>query len=200
MFLQPIFNSKKLILASASPRRKDLLKMLGLDFIVDPPHIDEYFDPNLKPEELAISLAEQKGIATISKYDEAIIVSADTVVVLQDQILGKPKDKKDAFRILRLLSGNTHQVITGISIIDLPDEEPISFFEKTAVTFNSLTDEEIEGYIETGSPMDKAGAYGIQDLSSIFIPKVDGCFYNVVGFPLAKFYQVCKDHFNGRMR
>ena len=118
-----------------------------------------------------------------------MIIGADTVVVLNNQILGKPKDAKQAKEILQQLSGKTHEVYTGFAIVEKPSGEMLSEFEKTLVSFRKLADEEIDRYIQSGSPFDKAGGYGIQDQGALFVQKIDGCFYNVMGLPVTKLYQ-----------
>lgn len=197
MNLNRVFHDKKFILASGSPRREALFNMLGLDFTIDIPEIDERIEPGLTPEELAKSLASQKGEKVGSKYDEGIVVAADTIVVIENQILGKPRDEQEAFRLLKLLSGQEHEVITGVYLKDSSKNQTRLFAETTQVKFKNLSDEEILNYIATGSPADKAGAYGIQDISAVFVTGITGCFYNVAGFPVAAFYQQCLHLFDG---
>jgi len=186
MIVQP---DLPVILASASPRRKELLAKLGLTFKIVPAHIDESMLPGEKPLEHVRRLAEEKGRAIAEKYPEQIIISADTIVVYHEQILGKPIDKTDAFNMLRLLSGNTHQVITAFSILCGSGNILMTEDEVTEVRFRDLSDEDIREYIEGGSPMDKAGAYGIQDISANLVQSISGCFYNVIGFPIAHFQE-----------
>lgn len=146
-------------------------------------HLDE------TPSNAVIRLSKEKLNLAKAKVKDGIVITADTIVVLDKTILGKPINRKDAFRILKLLSGRTHIVYTGYSIYNSRNNKSISEYEKTEVTFRDLTDEEIDDYISGGSPMDKAGAYGIQDdFGAVFIKKINGCYYNVVGLPLAKFY------------
>lgn len=189
---------KPIILASASPRRKELFAMMEIPCLVDPSDIEEIIDPDLSPGQTVCSLARQKGRDVAGRHQNSIIISADTIVVLDKQILGKPADSADAAKMLRSLSGRDHWVYSGVSVLiqeskGEPNEE-ISFFERTKVTFSTLDDLEIERYINTGSPMDKAGAYGIQDdYGSLFIKKIEGDYYNVVGFPVNKFYQTLKN-------
>ncbi len=191
-----IFADRPVVLASKSPRREQLLRQVGLEFIIDVPDIDEEaVEPGLPPAEIATELARRKAEAIAPKHREAFIIAADTIVVLQDEILGKPRDRQDAVAMLRKMSGQTHRVFTGFAVLQLPEGVRVEAVECTRVTFKPLSDEEIEAYVDTGSPMDKAGAYGIQDMSAIFIEKIDGCFYNVVGFPLARFYETCKAKF-----
>ncbi|KAA3663409.1 MAG: septum formation protein Maf [Calditrichaeota bacterium] len=199
MVVNSIFESKKFILASGSPRRKQLFTMMGLHFTVDAPHIEEHITPGLPPRKIALSLAQQKGEVISRKHNEGLIVAADTIVVVDGKILGKPIDKADAYKLLAQLSGRQHEVITGVYIDDAMKGRSIVFAETTKVEFKKLTEEEIYGYIDTGHPMDKAGAYGIQDISAVFVKRIEGCFYNVVGFPVAAFYQHCLQLFDERL-
>lgn len=179
---------KKIILASRSPRRQILLRQLGLDFIVMESDIDENQDI-IKPIEHVTILSQKKASTVAKRIDDGLVIGADTIVVLDKEILGKPKDEKDAFTMLSALSGRTHEVYTGFTIHDRPSNNIINDFEITRVTFRQLSPIEIREYIASGSPMDKAGSYGIQDdYGAVFVEKIDGCFYNVVGFPLTKFY------------
>ena len=185
-----INNSQKIYLASSSPRRKKLLEQIGLKFDVLKINTPERIKKNEEPKNIVKRISLEKLKAAKKKVKNGIIITADTIVVFNNHVLGKPKNKKDAFRILDLLSGNTHQVYTGFSIFNSQNYKTISEYEKTFVKFRKLTDEEIKEYIETGSPMDKAGAYGIQDdYGAVFIEKINGCYYNVVGLPLSKFYK-----------
>ncbi len=182
-------NGKRLILASSSPRRAQLLKLIGLEFEIIESKLNERDEVYTVPEVHVLELAEKKARKVAENISDAIIVGADTIVVLNNQMLGKPQTTNEARAMLRKLSGKTHTVYTGLAIIDKPSENVISDYERTRVTFRELNDQEIEQYVQTQSPMDKAGAYGIQDQSAVFVTKIDGCFYNVMGFPLAKFYQ-----------
>lgn len=180
---------KQLYLASKSPRRAELLAGIGLNFTVLSADIDESLfcasDPSFFVKELSIKKAE----AVLEKINEGIIVSADTIVLAGHEILGKPVDKEDAKNMLKLLSGVTHSVYTAFTIMDAPSTICYTDYAVTDVKFKNLTDEEIEDYIRTGSPFDKAGAYGIQDgICALFIEEIKGCYYNVMGFPLNKFY------------
>ncbi|MBI4547379.1 MAG: septum formation inhibitor Maf [Ignavibacteriae bacterium] len=181
--------NKRLILASRSPRRQHLLRQLGLEFEVRESGVDEQYDSTLSPADYVRTLSAQKALALGKLVDDAIIIGADTIVVLNGKILGKPKDHDDAARMLHALSGQVHEVYTGFTLLDRPSDQRVSEVEITKVQFRTLSSKEIEQYITSGSPMDKAGAYGIQDdYGVVFVEKIDGCFYNVVGFPLAKFY------------
>ena len=184
MIVQP---DLPVILASASPRRKELLEQLGLQFVINPAHIDESMFLNEDALKYVRRLSKEKGRAIAEKYPEHIVISADTIVVYNEKMLGKPIDKADAFRMLRLLSGNTHKVITAFSILCGIKNINITEDELTEVRFRDLSDTDINEYIDGGSPMDKAGAYGIQDLSAILVRSISGCYYNVIGFPIAHF-------------
>lgn len=184
-----INSSTQLYLASKSPRRRKLLKQLNLKFKSFSVDVDEIVKRNERPSATVIRLSREKLDLAKLKIKNGIIITADTIVVLDSKILGKPKNKKDAFRILKMLSGRTHTVYTGYTIFNSMNNITISEYETTKVTFRVLTDKEILEYIAGGSPMDKAGAYGIQDdFGAVFIKKINGCYYNVVGLPLAKLY------------
>lgn len=180
---------KKIILASSSPRRRILLKQLGIDFEICESKINEDIDNIKSPIEHVKTLSFLKAEEIAETIEDGFVIGADTVVVIDGKILGKPKDNVDAERMLKLLSGRTHDVYTGFTIYDKPSDQFITDYELTNVTFRNLTVDEINEYIRSGSPLDKAGAYGIQDdFGAVFIEKINGCFYNVVGFPLTKFY------------
>lgn len=182
---------KNIILASGSPRRHSLLNSIGLPHIVIPSSVDEVFDPSLSAEQSAVSLAEQKAFDVAKRSSFDLIIAADTIVVLKDQLLAKPQSRQEAIDMLEKLSGNTHSVITGVSLVT-PDKHT-SFSVTTKVTFESLTPAEMEAYVDTGSPMDKAGGYGIQDdLGSLFVKHINGDYYNVVGLPLQRLYEELK--------
>lgn len=185
------------VLATASPRRHLLFKQLGIPFLVDPADIEEIIPENESPDLIVKDLARQKGNFVAKRHTDSLIISADTIVVLKEQILGKPKNPADAINMLKSLSGTTHQVFTGVSCIQVDIDgtliRSISFNEKTNVTFSALSTIEIEHYVASGSPMDKAGAYGIQDdFGSLFVNRIEGDYYNVVGFPLNRFYETIK--------
>lgn len=176
-------------LASKSPRRRKLLKQLNIKFKSFSVELDEVIHKSEKPANAVLRLAKEKLKLAKEKVKDGIIITADTIVVLDDRIIGKPVDKKDAFKILKTLSGRTHIVYTGYSVYNYMTHKSVSEYEKTKVTFRDLTEQEILEYIDSGSPMDKAGAYGIQDdFGAVFIKKINGCYYNVVGLPLAKLY------------
>lgn len=187
--------NNKLVLASASARRKKLLENLGFKFKIIPPDINENnYSPDLKPSEIAKYLSMQKAKEVAKMLgDNHIVISADTIVVLNNEILNKPSNYDDAIRILKKLSNNTHTVYTGVTLINTSNSKIISESKATEVSFRKLDLDEIKYYVNSGSPMDKAGAYGIQDdYGAIFVKEIKGCYYNIVGLPLEMFYQMLK--------
>ena len=189
---------KKIILASSSPRRQFLFRQIGFDFEVVPSNFEEVFDTSISPQQNVLGLSKAKAFDIAEKFQNAFVVGADTIVVLNGDIMGKPTDDSDALLMLKKLSGREHIVYTGFTIVDRPSNKFISEIESTAVKFRDLDQEEIINYIKSGSPADKAGAYGIQDdYGALFVEKINGCFYNVVGFPLTKFYITLKKFQSG---
>ena len=185
-----------LILASASPRRKVLLEQLGLSFKIHASDVDEQFNPEEPPETIVQYLADKKCKAISPSYPQSLTLAADTIVVLEGKILGKPTDSEEARNMLSSLSNNQHQVLTGIALSHPESSRHLTTYEKTLVTFDSLSDQEITSYINTGSPFDKAGSYGIQDdQGALYISHIQGDYYNVVGLPLHRLYQSLKTHF-----
>lgn len=177
------------ILASTSPRRRQLLQQLGLPFDILPAHVDETIDVELPPDEHVRILAERKARDVAFRVASGVIVGADTIVVIDGDILEKPVDHNDAVRMLSTLSGRRHDVYTGIALLDVPSWRLEVFHERTEVWFRELEMQEILDYVRSGSPMDKAGSYGIQDdFGAVFVERVHGCYYNVVGLPLSRFY------------
>ena len=173
-----------IILASESPRRADLLKQIGLEFEVSPSEIEEpqiTVSPAIAVQELAIL----KARTVAAKFDAGIVIGADTVVVIDGQPIGKPENDADAVQILRRLSGNQHEVITGVALIDIKRKNEVVWAEQTAVYFRTLHESEIIAYVRSGEPSDKAGAYGIQGRAGAFVERIEGCYFNVVGLPLA---------------
>jgi len=184
-----IVSDKPIILASGSPRRAHLLSVLGLPFTVRESGVEETIDERHSPEEIARNLAFRKASTVASQLTSGIVIGADTIVVLGGKILGKPETEEEAVGMLLALSGKTHTVFTGFALVDAESKKSYISFERTEVTFRALRRDEIERYVAAGSPMDKAGAYGIQDdYGAVFVEKIDGCFYNVVGFPISKFH------------
>lgn len=181
----------KLILASQSPRRFEILKNMGFVFEVKVSQVNE--DVSIpEPEPHVNTLSQKKAEAVQKEHPEAIILGADTIVYHDGQILGKPDNPREAAEMLRLLSGSTHEVYTGFTILH-PNGSHITDCVVTHVRFRELADWEIERYINTGEALDKAGAYGIQGTAGVFVEKIDGCYYNVVGFPVTRFYQKLSD-------
>jgi septum formation protein len=180
-----------LILASASPRRQELLRHAGIAFVVDPADIDETPLPEESPQSCAQRLAREKALAVHKRHCQDFVLGADTIVVIDGEILNKPLGAEDAARMLRMLSGRTHQVITGICIVSSGFEKTAS--EITRVTMCELSGDEICNYIATGEPMDKAGAYAIQGLASRWIPRIEGDYCNVVGLPVAMVYRILRE-------
>lgn len=181
---------QNLILASSSPRRKELLENLRLTFTISSSEVDESFDPQLSPEEVVMDLAERKAQVIFQENPNAFVLGSDTIVVADGQILGKPADEKEAVSMLTMLSGKQHEVFTGVAI--LSTNGSTRFYEKTEVWFWELTDEEIHSYVQSGEPLDKAGAYGIQQLGSMLVKKINGDYFAVVGLPVARTYRELK--------
>ena len=175
---------KTLILASSSPRRKELLENLQLTFQTVSSDVDENYNSEWSPEEIVMELAYRKATAVWKGHPETIVIGSDTVVVRDQTILGKPKNREDAFSMLKSLSGRTHSVYTGVAIVS--ETNKIKFFEKTDVEFWELSDDEINDYLDTGEPFDKAGAYGIQGFGSLLVKKISGDYFSVVGLPVAR--------------
>jgi septum formation protein len=183
------FNGLKVILGSNSPRRKQLFSELGIDFEVIVKDVDENVGMAMRPEDLVMFLARKKGMAFKNETkDGAIVITADTIVALGDQVIGKPSSLEDASEMLKMLSGKKHQVITGVAIMS--DKKAESFFVRTEVCFKSLRPEEIEYYVHQFKPMDKAGAYGIQEwIGMTGIEYIQGSYYNVMGLPVKELYE-----------
>jgi septum formation protein len=180
-----VLQMKRIILASASPRRRELLAKIGLQFEVEPSSYDEVFNIESEPRKYARQISLGKALAVAPKYPNAIIISADTIGILDGTIIGKPKSRDEAIKILSMLSGRPHLVITGFTVLDTARHKKISRSIVTKVYFRELSMSEIESYVATGEPLDKAGAYAIQGLGSVLIKKIVGDFYNVVGLPLS---------------
>lgn len=184
----------QLVLASASPRRRELLERLGIPFKVSVSKTEENIDRgNLTPEQLARELALLKAKDVARTLEDGLVIGADTIVVLDDEILGKPKSREEAGRMLHLLSGRSHQVITGLALVEAGGGRVQLTSEVTTVWFRRLDPGEVEWYLDTGEPMDKAGAYGIQGKGSILVDRIEGCYFNVVGLPLTRLYLMLKE-------
>ena len=181
-----------LVLASASPRRQELLRNAGIAFAVQPAHIPEDPLPGEDAKACAERLAREKARAVAQKRPHDTVLGADTVVVIENQILGKPTDATDATRMLRMLSGREHQVITGVCVVVKGQASVAS--ETTSVTMSEISEKEIADYIATGEPMDKAGAYAIQGMASRWIPRIEGDYSNVVGLPVALVWRMLRDN------
>ena len=183
----------KILLASKSPRRREILSLLKIPFtVVTIDGIDESYPEDLNPEQVSEYISSKKAEAFLKKIqNDELIITADTVVICDGKILGKPKGEKNAMEMLRFLSGKTHKVTTGVTVAT--KDKFVSFSSETMVTFANLSDEEIKYYIDTYHPYDKAGAYGIQEwIGAVAVAKIDGSFYNVMGLPVHRLYQVLK--------
>ncbi|MGH9714478.1 MAG: Maf family protein [Candidatus Acidiferrales bacterium] len=187
----------KLILASSSPRRAEILRNSGFVFDVFPTNVDETRLPRESPStyvrRLALAKAQSAAEHAARKNQPAIVIGADTVVVAGRKILGKPRDHKSARRMLRLLSGRTHQVFTGLAVLQIPDGVERIVLEKTRVKFARLSEKEIDWYLLTSEPYHKAGAYAIQGIAGRYVTRVEGCYFNVVGLPLARLWPLLKE-------
>lgn len=191
----------RIVLASASPRRKELMELAGFDFEIWPSRKEEIISSE-KPSDVCVELSKQKALdvaAQIRTYNEnhpditteqdILVIGADTIVALKDVILGKPVDEEDAKRMLRSLSGETHSVFTGVTFVFMSKDGRVgeySFSDETKVSFYDVSEDEIKDYVDTGDPLDKAGAYGIQTGAALFVKAIEGDFYNVVGLPIAR--------------
>lgn len=194
-------NIPRLVLASGSPRRRELLEKLGLSFTVTVSDLDESIDssdPAFVVENLAEAKARAVGmqVARLHSVDlsPVLILGADTIVVLDNEILGKPRDKDDAVRMLKQLSGRFHQVFTGVSLLEIPGDKVRTIHTVTDVHFRDLDSSEIEAYVQTGEPMDKAGAYALQGIASAFVRKIEGCYTNVIGLPVPDTVALLREH------
>ena len=182
----------KIILASSSPRRADLLKTIGVSFELVPSNINERPHQDEAPADYIIRLARAKVIDAARKRDSGLVIGADTIVVLDGRILGKPRDEDDALRMLKLLSGRWHAVMTGVALYDAATRREVADYDKTLVRFAQLSDKEMDWYIKTGEPMDKAGSYAIQERGAMFVEEIAGNYHNVVGLPLTLLYRLSK--------
>ncbi|QJA07947.1 septum formation inhibitor Maf [Romboutsia sp. CE17] len=185
-----------IILASASPRRKEILENVNVKFTVVASNIDEVILDNEPPKELVMRLAFEKCMDVARKNEDALVIGADTIVVMDDQILGKPKNEEDAYNMIELLSNKKHQVITGISLINLSLDKKVIDYVVSEVTFKDLSKETIRDYINTKESLDKAGAYGIQGYGSLLVESISGDYFNIVGLPISRISDLLKEHFN----
>ena len=184
-----LISKTSIILASKSPRRRNILKKIGLKFEIIPSNISEIIDHSQNPIYLAEYLSKKKAKKVSEKYKNKIIIGADTIVYLDKTIYGKPRDKDENYKMLKSLSGKTHNVVTGVSIFNKNRGIQKTFSQITKVTVREIPSNELLYYIDNYSTLDKAGGYGIQDWFSVWIKKIDGCFYNVMGIPLSQFYK-----------
>ncbi|WP_270941414.1 Maf family protein [Romboutsia lituseburensis] len=185
-----------IILASASPRRKEILENTNTEFEIIKSKIDEVILENELPSQVVMRLAFEKSIDIALKHPDSLVIGADTVVVLNNNILGKPKDSSDAFNMIKQLSGKTHQVITGISLINLNANQKIIDYVVSNVKFKNLSEEDIKDYIQTNESLDKAGAYGIQGFGAMLVEEIQGDYFNIVGLPISRLSDLLKKHFN----
>ncbi|MFZ1083010.1 MAG: nucleoside triphosphate pyrophosphatase [Candidatus Kryptoniota bacterium] len=192
-------NLPHIYLASKSPRRRQMLEMVGIKFTLLDIEMDEDKHLAESPSDYVLSLSEKKAVEAAHGITNGIVAAADTIVYIDGQILNKPKDAGDARRMLALLSGRTHQVYSGFTLLKIPEKKLLRDFGVTDVSFRKLDKDEIEEYVQSGAAFDKAGAYGIQDdLSALFVERIDGDFYNVVGLPLPKFYLALRKFSNAK--
>jgi septum formation protein len=182
-----------LVLASSSPRRRNILEGLDLEFEIDFPGTEENIDPGEAPEDLVVRLAALKAADVARRHSRGTVIGADTIVIIDGVMLGKPSDPADAVRMLRTISGRWHEVLTGLAVVRCSDGETVRGFERTRVLVRELTDSEIDGYVAGGEPLDKAGSYGIQECGAALVSRVDGCFYNVVGLPVVRLSLLLKE-------
>ena len=185
--------ARPLILASGSPRRRELLGRMGYEFQICSPDVDEHVSGHAR--DIVRTLAVRKARAAAERFDRGVIIASDTLVSLDGAPLGKPADADEARRMLRALSGREHEVFTGVCLIDAQTGMEEAQADRTGVRFRPLTDAEIDAYVATGEPMDKAGAYGIQNIGALFVEGIKGDYFNVVGLPLCKLGQVLKEEF-----
>jgi len=181
-----------IILASASPRRQELLRNAGISFLVHPTNIPELQKQGERPRDFAERMAREKALTAELNSPQDVVLAADTIVVVDGQVLGKPENPADASHMLHLLSGRTHEVITGVCLRGCDFQDVRS--ELTTVQFSELTEREISEYVASGEPMDKAGAYGIQGLASKWIPNIEGDYFNVVGLPVSLVWRMLREH------
>jgi len=182
----------RIILASSSPRRADLLRTIGVEFEIAPSSVQERPHVGEAPADYITRLARAKVISIARQRDHCLVIGADTIVVLDGKILGKPADEADAARMLRSLSGRWHAVMTGVALYDVATRQEVADYDKTLVRFGQMNEPEIDWYVKSGEPMDKAGAYGIQGLASLFIEEIAGNYFNVVGLPLPLVYRLAR--------
>ncbi len=193
--IQPMYKKKhkNIILASTSPRRRELLRQIGIRFTSGPADVDERVRPGEPPETYAVRVAVDKARVAAGRAGTGIVIAADTIVVSGSEILGKPVNAQDAERMLMMLSGNAHRVITGLAVMDASAGKLLTGTSVTDVWFRDLSAEEIASYISSGEPLDKAGAYGIQEKGALFVKRIEGCYFNIVGLPLSLLGELLKE-------
>ena len=182
----------KIILASSSPRRADLLRAIGLEFEIAPSQVQERPHTDEAPADYITRLARAKAISIARRREQGLVIGADTIVVLDGKVLGKPVDEDEAARMLWSLSGRWHAVMTGVALYDVATRQEVADYDKTLVRFGQLSEQEIQWYVQSGEPMDKAGGYGIQGLASLFVEEIAGNYFNVVGLPLPLVYRLAR--------
>lgn len=181
---------RRIILASSSPRRREILGKTGLSFEVDPGDYEEDMSLGLEPHRLARFLSAEKVRSIAGKYADALVIAADTFIVLRGALLGKPRTPDEARRMLMALNGKEHSVITGVTVLDTATGKKVTLSEETRVFFRRLSADEIDDYVRSGEPLDKAGAYAIQGLGAVLVKRIEGDYLNVVGLPLARLVSV----------
>ena len=186
----------EIILASASPRRREILKNTKLKFEVQKSDIEEVFLENESPESMVVRLAYEKAFDVVENNRDKLVIGADTIVVLGDEVLGKPKDEEEAFDMIQKLSNKTHRVITGISLIHLKKGIVVNDYQISYVTFKDLSEDSIKDYINTKESLDKAGGYGIQGYGALLVDSIQGDYFNIVGLPISKLSDLLRDHFD----
>ena len=186
----------KVILASASPRRKEILQNTKLNFDIQKSDIEEVILENESPEDMVVRLAYEKAFDVAKRNTDRLVIGADTIVALDNEVLGKPKDQNEAYQMIKRLSNKTHKVITGISLINLKENKIIKDYVVSFVTFKDLSEDSIKDYINTNESLDKAGAYGIQGYGALLVKNIQGDYFNIVGLPISRLSDLLKDHFD----
>ena len=184
---------EKLILASASPRREKILKKLNLQFTVVPSKVDESIYSHLNPEKMVQELASLKAREVSKLVEDTLIIAADTIIVNNQKVLGKPETEKGAIKMLKKLRGGNHKVITGLAVYSIPEKKEITDIDRTKVYMSYMSDEEIKKYVSTGEPMGKSGSYAVQGLGSVFVERIEGSYFTVMGLPVHKLARILND-------
>ena len=186
----------KVILASASPRRKEILQNTKLNFDIQKSDIEEVILENESPEDMVVRLAYEKAFDVAKRNTDRLVIGADTIVALDNEVLGKPKDQNEAYQMIKRLSNKAHKVITGISLINLKENKIIKDYVVSFVTFKDLSEDSIKDYINTNESLDKAGAYGIQGYGALLVKNIQGDYFNIVGLPISRLSDLLKNHFD----